>query len=185
MNIATDLIEREHEDIERCITAFERKPHRSRALDLCDLVERHSTMEKEVLYPLMEKVDQDAAQDARGEHETVDELVDRAREASDRKDLRAVVGELAQALRDHLPVEERTHLPAMEDELGVARMNELGMDLLSWQHRTAREQRESEENLEELLALTRAELYEKAQAADLDGRSTMKKAELAEALAEI
>jgi hypothetical protein len=184
MNIATDLIEREHEEIEGCIAAFERKPHRSCALDLCAITERHGAMEDDVLHPLQAGIDPQHARSGRDDHEHQRGLVDRIRHASDRDELRALVGELGAQLRRHVEAEEGQVLPSMEDAVGVGRMNELGMDLLDWQHRDARERRESDDQLEDLLSLTRAELYERAQDADLDGRSTMKKADLAEALAE-
>ncbi len=185
MNIATDLIEREHEEIERCIAAGEERMHRSTAFDLCVLVEQHATMEDDVLHPVLADVDQDMATRDRADHESLVGLVDRVRHASDRAELRRVVAELATAVRRHVSSEEADVLPAMEDALGVARMNELGIELLDWQHRQAREERDHAERFDELLELTRDELYERAQEVDLDGRSRMKKAELAEALSEL
>ena len=185
MNIATDLIEREHEEIERCIEACEATMHRSRAFDLCSAVEEHTTMEDEVLHPVLADLDQDVATTNRADHAAQDELVDRVRHASDRRELRQVVAELADAVRRHVATEEADVLPAMEDHFGVASMNELGIELLDWQHRRARQERDNAERCEELLELTREELYERAQQVDLDGRSRMKKAELAEALSEI
>ena len=184
MNIATDLIERDHEEIEDCVEAFERKPHRSAVLDICTMAERHLAMEEEVLHPVLADIDGAAAQDAQGEHDELKRLVDQARHESDRSALRSSVEELSETLRRHVDAEERDVLPAMEDALGVSRMNELGIELLDWQHEDARRRREDDDSLQELLTLTRAELYEKAQEADLDGRSRMKKFELAEALAE-
>ena len=185
MNIAADLIEREHEEIERCIAACERKMHRSTAFDLCTMVQDHRSMEDEVLHPVLAAVDQEAASNGRADHEGQAELVDRVRHATGRQELRDIVAELATAIRRHVAVEESDVLPAMEDALGVARMNEVGIELLDWQHRRAREERDNAERCDELLELTRDELYERAQEVDLDGRSRMKKAELAEALAEI
>lgn len=184
MNVATDLIEREHEEIRACMVAFERKAHRSRAMDLCTLAERHAAMEDELLHPLLTEVDAEQARGDRDDHDSQRDLIDQIRHASDRQELRILMGELAEALDRHIDTEEQQVLPAMEDALGVSRMNELGIAMLDWQHELARQQRESEEHLDELLEMTRAELYEKAQEVDLDGRSSMKKAELAAALAE-
>lgn len=183
MNVATDLMEREHEEIRSCIGRFERKAHRSRAMEVCSLAERHAAMEDELLHPLLAEVDAGQAGSDRHDHDAQRELIDRIRHASDREELRTLMAELAAALGRHIGAEERQVLPAMEDALGVSRMNELGIAMLDWQHELARQERESEEHLDELLDMTRAELYEKAQEVDLDGRSSMKKAELAEALA--
>ncbi len=184
MNIATDLIEREHQDIDDHIAEFERTGHRSSAFDLCSAIERHGAMENEVLRPVLADVDADTAAEHDREHDSMGDLIDRVRHASDRDELRSLVTELAASMRDHARDEEERLLPAMEDELGVARMNELGIALLDWQHEQHRLDRESEDQLEDLLSMTRAELYERAREVDLDGRSTMRKMELAEALAD-
>lgn len=183
MNVATDLIERAHEEIRACMVAFGRKAHRSRAMELCALAERHAAMEDELLHPLLADVDAEQARGDRDDHDSQRELIDQIRHASDREELRTLMGEISAVLDRHVDTEEQQVLPAMEDALGVSRMNELGIAMLDWQHELARQQRDNEEHLDELLEMTRAELYEKAQEVDLDGRSTMKKAELAAALA--
>lgn len=183
MNIAFDLIEREHEAVAECIARFEDKPHRSTVLELCALVERHEQMEAEVLHPMLGAAG-DAAATEEQQHREITTLVEQLQGTSDKRELKQGTDDLIARWRTHVDHEEQSLLPAMEDALGVARMNKLGMALLDWQHAAERADRERDEDLEELLALSRAELYEKAQLADITGRSSMKKEELAEALAE-
>lgn len=184
MNIAADLIEREIEEIEQSLVRFERRPHRTRALEVCTAVDRHCRMTEELLEPLLRKTVDDA-HPGPDDHDALRDGVDAIRHASKRSELIRLVRELASSFEAHVSEVHGTALPALEDELGVARMNELGMSLLHWQHEDARRDRQVEDEFEELLELTRAELYEKAQEVDLDGRSTMKKVELAEALADL
>lgn len=178
MNLATDLIEFEHRKVEGFFERFERSPHRSVAMDICGGLEHHSELESAILHPALARIDRDRSDEAHRQHAQIDELVAEIRTTADRDRLRVLVAEVRPLVVAHVKTQEHDVLPMMEESLGVADMNKLGFSIGDWK----REKERSGEDAGELLELTRAELYAKAQDADVRGRSNMNKRELVEAL---
>jgi hemerythrin-like domain-containing protein len=191
---ATGLIKGEHRQVEVLFERFRRRPERSTAMQLCDLLERHTEMEEEVLYPELKAVDEELYDDAVEEHEEADQLIEQIRSSDDLDRIAELVAELQQGVQHHVEDEETEDLPAMHDSCGTERMDELGQQMEQW--RSARggggpgamAGRDDDgiaeaADKEALLDLTKDELYEKAQEADIAGRSNMSKDELAEELA--
>lgn len=179
MNLADDLISRDHREAEALLDRFDAKPHRSIAIELCDLLERHRAMEDEIVHPALREIDAGRVEESSEDHNRIDELVDQARHTSSRAELKDILSNLREALDEHVRREESDDLPAMEDALGVAAMNELGFRVGDFRRAWEREP----DDVDELMELSREELYEKARAADVSGRSSMSKLELADALA--
>lgn len=181
MSKATTLIEGEHREIERLFDRFKKAPTKGAAMGLCQLLQRHTEMEEAILYPELEQVDQELFEDAKQEHEEADELIEQIRTSADPEHIAALVSELEGKVSHHVNDEETEDLPRMEEVCGGSRMDELGAQMQHW-----KEQRtdggQGSEGRADLLDLTKEELYEKAQQADIEGRSDMTKEELAEAL---
>ncbi|MFP5320422.1 MAG: hemerythrin domain-containing protein [Acidimicrobiia bacterium] len=192
MNKATELIQSEHRQVEALFSRFEETGDRDVAMEICDLLERHTEMEEQILYPELKSVDEDLYEDAKEEHEEADELIQKIRQAEG-DELRDLVLELKGDIQHHVEDEETEDLPAMEESCGTERMDQLGQEMEQWRSsrggggdgavagRDATDV-EGAAGKEELLDLTKDELYEKAKEADISGRSDMNKDELAEEL---
>jgi hemerythrin superfamily protein len=192
VNKATELIQSEHRQVEALFSRFEETGDRDVAMEICDLLERHTEMEEQILYPELKSVDEDLYEDAKEEHEEADELIQKIRQA-DGDQLRDLVLELKGDIQHHVEDEETEDLPAMEESCGTERMDQLGQEMEQWRSsrggggagavggRDATDV-EGAAGKEELLDLTKDELYEKAKEADISGRSDMNKYELAEEL---
>ena len=188
MNIADDLLARDHRAIEDRLDNLEKTPHRRNLIELTELVDRHLRMEREVLRPVHQEVRVDTATAAVDRRAAVRVELDALAEASTKRDVADVLPALRECIEEHIETQERTDMDVLEDELGVKTMNEVGMDLLHWQH--AEDERVWQERnvprpeaVDDLLDSSRRELYELAQQRDINGRSTMTKEELARALA--
>jgi hemerythrin-like domain-containing protein len=106
------------------------------------------------------------------EHHVVDVLMNEMRDltgASDEWVAKMTV--LMENVEHHAEEEERELFPEADEQLGSSRMQELGLEL---------QERKSTAKAE---LVTKSELYQRAQQLDIEGRSSMRKAELAEAVA--
>jgi len=194
---ASELIRSEHRQVEQLFARFEETGDRDVAMEICDLLERHTEMEEQVAYPALREVDEELYADAQQEHDEADELIQQIRQAEG-DELAPLVSQLQADVEHHVSDEEEECLPKMVEACGEERMDQLGQEMEQW--RSARGGggagagaggRDATDvdgaaagAAEELLDLTKDELYEKAKQADVPGRSSMTKAELAEELAD-
>lgn len=178
MNLAADKLEMDHDAIRALFDRFEQKPHRSIAMQLADELDQHAQMEDELVHPLLEQVAPERAATASRAHDELGSMAEEARNLSSRRDLIALTERMRAEFDQHV-LHERDDLAVLADALGVSGMNDLGFKIGDWHRAKEREV----DDLEELLELSRDELYERARTADVSGRSTMNKRELADALA--
>jgi hypothetical protein len=192
MNKATELIQGEHRTVEQLFARFEQTRDRSVAMELCALLARHTEMEEQILYPELRKVDEELYEDAQEEHDQADGLIQQIRQAEGDR-LAELVQQLKGEIEHHVEDEETEDLPAIEAACGPERMDQLGQQMEQWRSSRGgggagagaggRAEDGVTNDKEKLLDLTKDELYEKAKAADIEGRSKMNKEELAEELA--
>lgn len=215
MDQATQLIQSEHRQVEDLFARFEETGDRRTAMDICDLLERHTEMEEQVLYPQLRRVDADLYEDAQEEHDEAAQLIEQIRTAHGDR-LTELVLELEGEIEHHVEDEETEDLPAMVASCGADRMDQLGQEMEQWRSSrggggagagaggrdtTAVPDGTSVSHSapddvvagpaaaadgatkDELLDLTKDELYDKAKEAEIPGRSSMMKEELAEELA--
>ena len=132
MDKATELITGEHREVQDLFGRFEASPERSTAMLLCELLERHTQMEEEVVYPELRAVDQDLYDDAVEEHEEAAGLISRIRATDDDGEVAGLVAELRAAIEHHVEDEETEDLPAMLEACGADRMEALGQQMEQW-----------------------------------------------------
>ena len=203
MNKATELISGEHRQVEELFDRFLRQPERATAIELCAMLERHTEMEEHVLYPELRAVDEELYADAKQEHEEADQLIQQIRQSHNLDQMTGLVRQLQASVLHHVEDEEGEDLPRMERSCGTARMDELGEQMRQFKQRhgevhatvpsagsdgagavaASSADDTAGADKEALLDLTKDELYEKAKEADIAGRSSMNKDELAEELA--
>ena len=129
----TDMIRFDHSHV---LVTFHQytssaKPSVKKALaeTICDALEIHATLEEEIFYPVMRRLDPSDAtvQKAEPEHDEMRRFIRelRATMATDsRHD--AILHDLMRDMMHHVADEETVLLPAAERLLGADRLNELG-----------------------------------------------------------
>lgn len=132
MTKASDLIKGEHREAELLFEQYRRRPERSTAMLLCDLLDRHTEMEEQVLYPELKAVDEELFDDAMEEHDQADQLISQIRESDDLDRTTELVLELQGVVSHHVEDEETEDLPAMEQACGEERMDALGQQMEQW-----------------------------------------------------
>ncbi len=138
-------------------------------------LEVHTTIEEEIFYPAVqgqtEEIDE-TVDESFQEHHVVDVLMNEMRDISAGSDeWVAKMTVLIENVEHHAEEEEQELFPDSKEELGESRMEELGIEL---QERKATAKAD---------LVSKSELYQKAQQLDIEGRSAMRKDELAEAVA--
>ncbi|HYI62876.1 MAG TPA: hemerythrin domain-containing protein [Acidimicrobiales bacterium] len=138
--------------------------------DLTDSLRTHMAVEERFLYPLMaEHLDEETAADATDEHELARSGISEAAQRLEEGAFSAAIEILEAGIGHHVEEEESELFPKLR-ERAAGQLAQMEPDDLEAQ--VAGDDQ------------TRDELYEKAQEADVPGRSTMTKQELQEAVAE-
>lgn len=141
-------------------------PERRQLIDeLEEALAVHMAVEEQFLYPIVDEViGTEEAEEADAEHDLAREGLATLREMADQPGFGAAVDMLKGGIGHHVEEEESELFPQLRAEAGdrIA-----GLD---------------PEKLEQVAGATRDELYERARAQGVEGRSTMTKAELAEAV---
>jgi hemerythrin superfamily protein len=147
-------------------------------------LEVHTSIEEEVFYPEAEAVGGEAEElvkEGVEEHHVVDVLMGEIRDLSPDDDAWvAKMTVLIENVEHHAEEEEEELFPKLRKAFGEERLARLGEQLAEAKRRRGAPVPSGAA----LGDLTREELYEKAQELDIDGRSSMSKDELAEAVAQ-
>jgi hemerythrin superfamily protein len=193
---AVTAIERDHRVMEQLFAQLKASDGAERAELLDEIKARllaHSIAEEKHVYPALERKDPSEKEQIHhgvDEHRGAEEklMAVESALASGSAGLTMAIDEFVQAVTHHVEEEESQILPALKANVSAAKLDELG--------RTFEERRLSE--LRELGYesgsksgsksgsqdgdVTKDELYEQAQQQDIEGRSTMTKDELRQAL---
>ena len=138
MSKASELIEAEHREIERLFDRYPKEANMDSAQNICRVLERHTEMEEEILYPELKDVDGELYEDAKREHEEAARLIEEIRDTADPERIAALVSQLQREVSHHVSDEEGEDLPRMESVLGEARMDELGAQMQQWKEQRTR-----------------------------------------------
>lgn len=166
-----DHLTEEHREVERLLAALkETDPgsERDRLFDeLRTSLATHMAVEERFLYPILAEVEgEDEAADATDEHELARAGLEEAAKRLEEGAFSAAIDILEAGIGHHVEEEESEQFPALREKAGD-RLAAL-----------------DPETLEEVVESTKAELYERAKQAGVEGRSTMDDVELAQALSE-
>ena len=145
-------------------------------------LEVHTSVEEEVFYPEAEEVGGEAEElvkEGVEEHHVVDVLMAEIRELSPDDDAWAAkMTVLIENVEHHAEEEESELFPQLRKAFGDERLERMGEKLAE-----AKRRRGGEVHPPTPDQLTRDELYSKAQELDIEGRASMTKEELAQAIA--
>jgi hemerythrin superfamily protein len=132
---ATDILRADHREARRLFDEQRRAnadDHAGRVLAqaLCMQLELHDRIERDVLYPVLQQVDPDAAAEAVEAHDEIAAAVERLRQRADAGDRLAEAVPQLQAIVDrHVRDEEDRLFPRLEAEKGIS-LVELGRELI-------------------------------------------------------
>ncbi len=143
--------------------------------ELDDALRTHMAVEERFVYPIVrDTLGDDDADEADNEHQLARDGLQQLQELSDEGGFGAAVEMLKAGIQHHVEEEEGEMFPQLRDR-AAERLAELDPEQLEAQVRGGGSGDGGP---------TKAELYERAKDADVEGRSTMSKDELAEALDE-
>jgi hemerythrin superfamily protein len=154
----------------------------------------HSHAEEKKVYPALSKADpseKDEVEHGYHEHDEAEQLLQRVVQNIDSPQFEQMFTEFVQAVKHHVEEEESTILPALREAVDKSTLERLGeaftevrLDELrragfdeDAEHAAAYDRGRSD-----LTDATRDEMYEMAKDAEIEGRSSMNKDELSQAL---
>jgi hemerythrin superfamily protein len=175
---AVELLTSQHQEAENLFKQIEASsdPTEKQTLlnEVMAALRMHTKIEEEVLYPVLRnemtestKLFEEAMQEHQEAKKAMKELESMSPEESDWQDHFEI---LMHGVLHHAKEEETEMFPKMQEQLGAERLQELG------------EQMEADQRGEVVIDLPKEELMEQAKASDIEGRSSMDKGELEEAL---
>ncbi|GII21791.1 hemerythrin domain-containing protein [Planosporangium mesophilum] len=154
----------------------------------------HARAEEKKVYPALaraEPSEKDEVHHGVDEHHEAEELLEKVMQNLDSPKFDQMFSEFAQAVKHHVEEEESEILPALRDAVDRSTLEQLGDEFMRArlaELRSAGYDSDDEhaaaydKGRSDLTEATRDELYEMAKEADISGRSTMNKDELAESL---
>lgn len=168
MDLLDHLI-KEHREVEEMIAELEETdagPRRNELISkLTSSLHTHMQVEEQFLYPITaEVVGKEDAKEGNIEHNLAREGLEKLRELRDKPGFAAALDMVKAGIEHHVNDEEDEMFPELREK-AADRIAQL-----------------DPEALEASIDLTKDELYEKAKAAGIEGRSNMTRAELAEAV---
>ena len=190
-----DLLNHDHREVEQLFAQFESTQDLEIALQICKELTVHTAVEEEIVYPVLADINAEVEQEAEDEHDEAKELIARIEAmTADDPDLVPTVMKLKGAVQHHVEEEESEAWPEMRKGASD-RLDTLGRQVEERKQQLKTEVGEYGEGpapatevrgraTTDLDDKTRDELYEMAKEADIQGRSSMKKAELKEALSQ-
>jgi iron-sulfur cluster repair protein YtfE (RIC family) len=175
----TRLLEQDHRKVEKLFSKIKEATGASRAdlvTELAADLRIHMQAEEMIVYPYINKhLDDgsDMVEEAVTEHEGARKvLADVERLSPNEPGFDGALEMLEAGISHHVEEEETEVFPELRESAPEADLDDLGQQVLQAKGRAGFD------------ALTRDELYEEAQKADIPGRASMSKDELAEALSQ-
>ncbi len=180
---ALQLLKDDHRKVEQLFEEFEESSEHSVVLQICQELTAHAIVEEELLYPVLKRIDPENYTDAEAEHSEAKQLIARLESMSpEDTHLEAVVMELKGVITHHVEEEEGEIFDELQKELGKE-LDEVGDRIIERKQAMGMPTDRGDSGAAGALDdMTKEELYEKAQAAGIEGRSSMSKEELIKAL---
>jgi iron-sulfur cluster repair protein YtfE (RIC family) len=190
---AITLLTQDHREVEHLFSLFEAGGGEQIAKQICQELEVHTTIEEEIVYPVLQRqVDKAMAKEAGQEHKEAKGIIEKIKKTlpggngrgGGQEKLSQLVSQLKEAIEHHVEEEEDEVFPKMQEKVGD-KLSDMGQELVARKHELraqVQDQSGGRGSDQDLLDLTKEELYERAKEADIPGRSSMSKEELAQAL---
>jgi hemerythrin superfamily protein len=127
----TELIERDHREVEGLFAEFKQEQSKQTALKICEELDAHASAEERVFYPVVRDDVPDGqklAKEGEDEHREARQLIGRIKNTQDDAHLVDLVHQLEQAVSHHVSEEEAEMLPKARRALGAERLAKLGAE---------------------------------------------------------
>jgi hemerythrin superfamily protein len=125
----TQLIEKDHREVEGLFAQYKSSKDQAVASKICDELDAHASAEEKVFYPVVASDVSDGetlAKEGGEEHAEARQLIGRIRQSSKDDTLEDLVGELEQAISHHVEEEESEMLPKARQDISADRLEQLG-----------------------------------------------------------
>ena len=189
-----ELLNQDHRKVEQLFAQFESTQDFEIALQICQQLTVHATVEEEIVYPVLERIDPEIEREAEREHAEAKELIARIQSMGPGDpELVPTVMKLKAGIVHHVEEEEGDAWPKMRSGAGD-RLSSLGdevearkLEIVTTLVRgaagvTAPPTAVRGTGSANFDSMTKDELYQLAKERNIEGRSNMKKAELIRAL---
>ena len=103
------------------------------ALQIISLLQTHTTLEEEIVYPILADADPDLIKHSQEEHAEAKSILAEIEKLPAGEDLREAVLRLKEAVEEHVAEEEEKLFPLLTETLGVSGLEDLGWQLLARQ----------------------------------------------------
>ncbi len=177
MTDVVDLITQDHRELQRMFEELRSDPSKRKALGpvMSTLLFAHSRAEESEVYPRAKAAGgEDDVEHSQEEHLAADQLAERLSGMDPESDeFGEVLEELIEAVTHHLEEEEEDVLPHLRERLSETELTELGERFLAARAEHLGDQPDD---------MTKSQLEQQASNIDLDGASSMSKAELKDEL---
>ena len=119
----------DHNKVRDLFKQFSQLGHPAIAQEICRRLTVHSTLEEEIVYPVLrDRVDAGMADEAEEEHAQVKELIEEIETMDEGEELENAMAVLEREVEHHVEEEEGEVFPKLEAELGPETL-ELGREL--------------------------------------------------------
>lgn len=184
------MLEQDHRKVEKLFEQYESSQDPSVVQEICTELTIHTTIEEEVVYPVVARELSDGKEldkEARKEHKEVEDAIAQIeRLGYDDPGVAPLMRTVIQGVTHHVQEEESEMFPKLREEVDRSTLSEVGDRLATAKERTLKKlgaAAPSGSRVDgDLASMTKDQLYEKAQEADIEGRSDMTKDELIKAL---
>ncbi len=133
MSDVLKMLSDDHRKVERMFKQLAQGDDRQLALQICNELTMHSTLEEEIVYPVLrDRVDPNMAEEAEKEHQALKELIARVEQMEpDDSEISNVMQEIERNLRHHVEEEEQQVFPKMQAQVGDDDLYTLGNELFA------------------------------------------------------
>ena len=124
-----ERIEHDHREVEQMFAQFKQNPDVSKAMEICDELDKHTKAEDTAVYPVFadELSDEKTkVNEASEEHKEARQLIGQIRNTKDTGHLTELMTQLEQAVQHHVQEEESEMLPKARRELPSEELDNLG-----------------------------------------------------------
>lgn len=102
-------------------------------LQLISLLQTHTTLEEEMIYPILKESHPDLIKHSEDEHDEAKQLIAELEKLPAGMELREMVQRLKIAVEEHVAEEEEKVFPLLSETLGVSGLEDLGRQMLGRQ----------------------------------------------------